>query len=117
MELYVKKAGEPNYQPDKIQHDNEISMLLTQIETMLFTRKGEVLGSPDFGANLEDYVYELSYNDFMVRKVIVDQLNQYVPLAQKYNVDVDVDFAEEVDRHAMFIDITIDGRVHVGVYV
>jgi len=117
MEFYVKDIGEPNYQPDKIQQDDEISMLLTQIETVLFTRKGEVLGDSNFGANLEDYVYSLSYNDFMIKKTINDQLRSYVPLAKKYNVQVDAEFTHESDRHVMFIDIIVDSRIQVGLYI
>lgn len=117
MEFYVKDIGEPNFQPDKLQQDAELSMLLTQIETMLFTRKGEVLGNPEFGANLEDYVYSFRYNDYLIKKVIVEQLNMFVPLAQKYNVDVGVEFVEDSDRHAMFLDITVDSRFQLGVYI
>jgi len=73
MEFYVKNIGEPNYKSDVMQQDTELSMLLTQIQTMLFTRKGEVLGQPDFGANLEDHVYELRYNDYQLKTVVVNQ--------------------------------------------
>jgi enolase len=117
MEFYVKEIGEPNFSPDKLQQDAELSMLMTQIETMLFTRKGDVLGDLDFGASLEDYVYELRYNDFQLKRVINEQLNKYIPLAQKYNVELEIDYAEEVDRHAVFLDITVDSRFQLGVYI
>lgn len=117
MEFYVKQIGEPNYQLDKLQQDADLSMLLTQIETMLFTRKGEVLSDIDFGANLEDYVYEFKYNDYMLKKVVVEQMNRYIPLAAKYNVDVTVDYAEETDRHAVFLDIMVDSTFQLGVYI
>jgi len=117
MEFYVKEIGEPNFSPDKLQQDAELSMLMTQIETILFTRKGDVLGDLEFGASLEDYVYELRYNDFQLKKVINEQIAQYVPLAQKYSVDIQVDYAKEVDRHAVFLDITIDSRLQLGVYI
>lgn len=117
MEFYVKEIGEPNFSPDKLQQDAELSMLMTQIETMLFTRKGDVLGDLKFGASLEDYVYELRYNDFQLKRVITEQLNTYIPLAQKYNVELEIDYAEEIDRHAVFLDITIDSRFQLGVYI
>ena len=117
MEFYVKNVGEPNYSPDKLQQDAEVSMLLTQIETILFTRKGEVLGDSNFGANLEDHVYELRYNDYMLKKSIQDQLTAYVPLSRKYSVDIQVDYAEESDRHAVFLDIMVDSRIQMGVYI
>ena len=117
MEFYVKNIGEPHFQSDKLQQDDDLSMLLTQIETVLFTRRGEVLGNPDFGCNLEDYVYEFRYNDFMLKKVIDEQFTKYVPLTRKYKVEIYVDFAEETDRHAVFLDITVDSKIQLGVYV
>lgn len=117
MEFYVKNIGEPGYKSDVMQHDSELSMLLTQIQTVLFTKKGEVLGEPDFGANLEDYVYELRYNDYQLKKIVDDQLALYVPLASQYNVSVGVELAEEVDRHVVFLDITVDSRFQLGVYI
>jgi phage baseplate assembly protein W len=117
MEFYVKALGDPNFNRDKLQQDDDISMILTQIETILFTRKGSVLGSPNFGANLEDYVYELRYNDYLLKGAIEDQISRYVPLARKYPVDVSVEFTDEVDRHVVFLDITVDSRFQLGVYI
>lgn len=117
MEFYVKDITDPGFNRDKLQQDDDISMLLTQIETILFTRKGSVLGNPDFGANLEDYVYELRYNDFLIKKAIEEQIDNYVPLARRYSVDVNVDFTNEVDRHVVFLDITVDSRFQLGVYI
>lgn len=117
MEFYVKDIGEPRYQSDKLQQDEELTMLLTQIETILFTRKGEVLGDENFGANLEDYVYALSYNDFMIKKTIKDQLKLYVPLAKKYNVQVEAEFTHESDRHVMFVDIVVDSKIQLELYI
>ena len=117
MEFYVKAIGDPGFNYDVMQVDDELSMLLTQIETVLFTKRGSVLGNPDFGANLEEYVYELRYNDYLIKREINEQLNRYVPLAKKYNVTVDVDFTEELHRHAMFLDIRVDSRFQFGVYI
>ena len=117
MEFYVKNVGEPNFSPDKLQQDAEISMLLTQIETILFTRKGEVLNDSNFGANLEDYVYELRYNDYQLKTVIDYQLSEYVPLASKYNVDISIETVDDVSNHIVFLDITVDSRFQLGVYI
>lgn len=117
MEFYVKTLGDPGFNPDKLQQDEELAMLLTQIETILFTRRGSVLGNPDFGANLEDYVYELQYNEYLIKRAINEQLNKYVPLSKKYPVSIDVDFTEELNRHVMFLDIRVDSKFQLGVYI
>ena len=117
MEFYVRALGDPGFNRDKIQQDDELSMLLTQIETILFTKKGSVLGNPDFGANLENYVYELRYNDYLIKREINEQIKRYAPLAKKYPVNIEVDFTEELNRHVMFLDITIDSKFQLGVYI
>lgn len=117
MEFYVKNIDEPNYSSNEMQLDAELELLLTQISTMLFTRKGEVLGEPDFGANLEDYVYELRYNDYQLKTVIDNQLNQYIPLSSKYKVDVNIEVVDGVANHVVFLDITVDSRFQLGVYI
>lgn len=117
MEFYVKSVNDPNFKVDALQHDDEISMLLTQLETVLFTNKGEVLGDPNFGASLEEYVYELRYNDYMIKSMVEQQISSYVPLASKYNVNVEIEFTNEVDRHIVFLDITVDSRFKLGVYI
>lgn len=117
MEFYVKNIDEPNYNSNEMQLDTELELLLTQISTMLFTRKGEVLGEPNFGANLEDLVYELRYNDYQLKTVIDNQLNEYIPLASKYKVDVNIEVVDDVANHVVFLDITVDSRFQLGVYI
>ena len=117
MEFYVKNIDEPNYNSKEMQLDAELELLLTQISTMLFTRKGEVLGEPNFGANLEDYVYELRYNDYQLKTVIDNQLNEYIPLASKYSVDVNIEVVDGISNHVVFLDITVDSRFQLGVYI
>ena len=117
MEFYIKKYGDPKFDNSQMEVDDEITELLIQLETLLFTTKGSVLGDPDFGLNLDDYVYSFRYNDTMLVRVIRDDINQFVPLSKKYSVDVTVDFTDEVDRHLVFISIVIDAKYQVGLYI
>lgn len=117
MELYIKAIGDPNFRDDQLQSDEEIQMMLTQLETLLFTGKGDVLGNPDFGLNLEDYVYSFMYNDDMLKSVVLNAISSYIPLSKKYPVDVNVYYTTETDRNAVYIDITIDNKYGVGLYI
>ena len=117
MELYIKTLGDPNFDADQLQSDDDIQMLLTQIETLIFTNKGEVMGNSEFGLNIEDYVYSFRYNDNMLQSMISEGIYRYCPLSYKYPVNVSVEFTEETERNMVFIDITIDGRYVIGLYV
>jgi len=41
----------------------------------------------------------------------------FVPLAKKYDVAINFEVVEDVDRHIMFLDITVDSRFQLGVYI
>ena len=115
MEFYIKYVGDPNYNATQLQNNGEIEQLITQIETILFTRKTEVLGSAGFGCNLEDMVYSLNQNEYNIKQMITNQINRYCPLASKYNVATDVKFFKGEERDITYIDITIESKYLVQI--
>lgn len=117
MEFYIKYIGDPNYNSTQIQTNGEIEQLITQIETTLFTNHAEVLGSPDFGCNLERMVYSLGYNEGQLKDVIDTQINNYCPLAAKYRVSSKVSFFKGEVRDIAYVDIVIDSKYLVQINI
>ena len=117
MEFYISSINDPNFDPAKLQSVDEIAQLLTQLEVVLFTRKGEVLGIPNLGCNLEDLIFELNYNSSQIQNEIATQLSLFVPLADKYKVVTTVDFLSGPDRDAIFIDLVIDNQYQIQVVI
>jgi len=115
MELYIKTLGDPNFNPREPHIKNEVNQLIAQIETILFTNKGEVLGDVDFGCSLNDMIYELNANEFAIKNEIDKQISTYCPLATKYKVDAKVSFVRGQVRDEAYIDITIDSQYMVTV--
>ena len=74
MEFYIKSAGDPNFDPSKLQSESQIAQLISQIENVLFTEKGMVMGNYNFGCNLGEMVYEFSYNDWQIKEEIEYQI-------------------------------------------
>ena len=117
MDFYVRVKGDPNYDATKVHSESELSQLIGQIETMLFTNRGEVLGSPEFGANLEDLIYSLGYNESQIQAIIDEQMKRFIPLATKYDVQTQVAFYRGNVRDIAQINIEIDSKYQVGVYI
>lgn len=115
MELYIKYPTDPNYDPVQVQTNSEIEMLITQIQTILFTNTGEVLGDERFGCDLENLIYDFNANEHDIKAKITQQINQYCPLNEKYLVDINVEFVKGEIRDIAFIDITIDSRYSIKV--
>ena len=56
-EIYCRMPSDPNYNGDILTTSDEIERILQQIRVILGTKPGEVLGDPNFGCDLEDYVF------------------------------------------------------------
>lgn len=115
MELYIKYPTDPNYDENQVQTNSEIEMLITQIQTILFTNKREVMGSPNFGCSLEELIYDFGLNEYDLQSRITNQINYYCPLATKYNIQTDISFMKGEVRDIAFIDITIDSKYGIRV--
>jgi phage baseplate assembly protein W len=113
MELYIRTLDDPNFDPRKLQSQTEIAQLLTQIETILFTTKGDVLGKPNFGANLEDLLFEFNLNEETIQASIERQLATYCPLAQKYKTEVIAKFYKDGDVVIATVDVVINNQYAV----
>lgn len=117
MELYVKTVEDPNHDVRLVHIENEIAQLITQIETMLFTDRGTVLGNPNFGASLESLIYELNANEEQIKGIVNEQMDMFIPLAEKYDTKVDVTFQRGQIRDIANLNIIIDSQYLVGVKV
>jgi hypothetical protein len=67
------------------------------------------LGDPDFGANLDELLYETTVSEAFVRDVIQEQLQTYVPEIMGTSFDIKVVFVEDPEnfQEMMFINLTI----------
>ena len=117
MELYIKAPEDPNFDSSALDIESELGQLLTQIETILFTNKGDVLNERNFGASLETLIYDFHFNEFEIKRTVNEQLEIYCPLAEKYNVEVDVSFSRGEVRDIAQINITVDTQYMIGVRI
>jgi len=116
-EIYMRDPSDPFYRSEILEVNDEVEMLLGQIKMMLYTNRGEILGAPDFGANLEEYLFTFSVNEYALRKMLMDQTIKFIPLAEKYQVDYDIKFAQGTVRDICVIDIKILNQPVFGVVV
>ena len=117
MELYISTIEDPGFRPNKVDIEDEILQLITQIETLLFTNKGEVLNDMNFGVDLEGMIYSFHWNEYQIRGEVARQIERYIPLADEYNIEVDVEFSRGQIRDIAQLNITIDTQYMIGVKI
>lgn len=118
IDFYCKVDTNPYYNANEIELVDELEIFAQCIEMILTTRKGDVLGDPDFGANLEDYVWSSSASSNSVQKEILSQINKYCStLARKIPYDIEVSFIQGAITDTMIVDLLIDNQKVLGVGV
>jgi hypothetical protein len=72
---------------------------------ILFTNKGEVLGDPEFGADLLELLYQTKVSDTFVRESINEQISIYIPELLETNYTLNVVFVQDPENYQdiMFI--------------
>lgn len=107
-DFYVKYDGHPRYNTLEVIEDEIIEVIVQKIETILFTNKGELLGDPNFGADLETYLHETRVSADFVERSIIEQISEYIPELDSFGYTLEVTFAENPTSYSdmMFVHIS-----------
>lgn len=108
-DFYVKYPGHPRFNDLEIIEDEIIRVIIQKIEMVLFTNKGELLGDPNFGADLIRYLHKTLVSADFVKQDIQEQVTRYIPELNGIDYGLTVSFAKNPNNFSdmMFIDFKI----------
>ena len=113
IDLYLRAPGDPNYVENVTSSTNELENTISQIRMTLLTRKGEVLGEPDFGFDPTKYLFEFEGFDMdPIEKEANDQIQEYVMMAKLYTIRAEaftLDDITDVYRTGLGLGVSING--------
>ena len=118
-EIYTRIPTDQNYKP-RVETSDEIENILAQIRMMLGTKPGQILGSIDFGIDIERYVFAWDYNQDQIGQLITTTIhNNLVYDQKKYDVQAEVKFGKDYlnANDYCLIDITINQMKCLGIFV
>lgn len=114
-EIYIRTPEDPDFIPDVIDYSNEIEQLLSQVRLVLGTKKGDVLGSYDFGVDLEYLVFSTKVSSETIRQKIMDQITSYCYISPNLSFDIQVSFgASGKGYDYALVDVIINGVKSLG---
>ena len=115
VDIYLRLPNDPNYNANYLEVQDEISNFVQRIEMILTTVPGEVLGEPEFGVNLEGFLWNPYITIGTIKNEIVTQIRRYCPYDQQISFKVDVSFIQGEISDSILIDIIIDGNPVLGI--
>ena len=110
-DFYMRADGDPKYRPDQVEVYDEIEASINQVKMTLLTNKGEVLGEPSFGVQVEQYLFEFELDPCKLSEDANNQIQKYVGEAKKRKIHATPMYiTDKRDRKVYVLQINIDGR-------
>lgn len=112
LDIYSRDDFVSKYNPKQLEVSDDLSLLILQIENLLFTNKNEVLGSNDFGASLESEILRTSFSSGQIETRVSNLIATYCPLATRYNIGVNVQFydLDNDSAYGALMDVTVNDK-------
>lgn len=113
-DFYFRPTTDPNYKEDIFESIDDIENTITQTRMTILTKKGEVLGEPNFGIDATKYLFEFEgYPLDLLEKEAAEQINDYVMHSRVYEVvprAFELDDLSDIYKVGLGLDVSIQGR-------
>jgi len=106
-DLNIRGVEHPKYNERRIIEDRPIEFIVQKLENILFTNQGDVLGDPNFGANLEYYLWSTNVPATRIEKQIQEQIDEYLNELNTYDYEFSVDLFEGTVRDILYVNFRI----------
>lgn len=113
-EIYLRVPSDDFFQNDRLEVTDEIEALVNKIRMVMLTRKGELLGDPNFGVDLENYIFETFFDKAAIQREIQTQFALYIPEMLKYDIFTSAYLVEGEFRSDIIIDIFVNQERLIG---
>ena len=109
IDFFFRDPTDPNYRTGIYESSDEIENTITQIRMTLLTKKGEVLGEPDFGFDATGYLFEFEGVSLdNIEKTADEQIHNYVMMSKIYTItSKPFTLSDLADVHKAGLGITI----------
>jgi len=114
-DMYSRDATQANYSATTLEVSDTLSQLILKIENVLFSNKGDVLGSPGMGCNLNDLIFSIVLNESTIQNTINSQIVAYcLPQVNGFTVNTKVNFFSTLERNGALVDIFVNEQRVLG---
>lgn len=109
-DFYMRSDEDPKYKQGVLQVTDETEEAISQIRMTLLTSKGEVLGEPEFGLDVNKYLFDFDTDPFGLSKDANLQVETYVTAAKIKNIEITPSkFTDGRDRDVFVLEVNING--------
>ena len=113
-EIYARDPTDLKYSPAFMETSDKVEALIAKLRMILYTNRGEILGEPYLGMDLENNLFDFNINEGEVRDRFYAQLAKYVPEHVNYDVDCSMGVTSDGVKDTAYLYITINNEKVLG---
>lgn len=107
-DLNIRGENHPKYNEYRILEDRPIEIMIQKLENILFSNKGDVFGDPEFGCDLQFYLWRTDAPKESIQRNIYEQIDKYIPELRNYNFNINVELYNGTVKDIMYVNIKIE---------
>jgi hypothetical protein len=116
VDIYLRTPEDPNFDFSQLEVEDSVANFVQYIEMLLTTSKGEVFGDPEFGCNLEAYLWNQTISTGSIMTEINREILLHCPEScGNIPYELEISFFKGDLYDTMIVDIIIDGRKVLGI--
>jgi hypothetical protein len=104
-DFYIGYPGHPKFVDKELITDEVVRVIIQKYEMIVFTSKGELLGDPDFGADLPKLLFETKVSATNVENDIRNQIQSYIPELQLITYQLSVSFYQDPENYQDVMEV------------
>jgi len=115
--FYILYPGHPEHNDISVIEDDNTRIIIQKYLMLIYTKKGELFGLPDFGIDLENFLFKTRVSAKFIENIINKQIATYIPELISISYSLNISFVEsERYEEIMLIEFRI-GEIDVNTYV
>lgn len=107
----IRYEGHPKYNSKRVIEDRTIEFVVQKLENLLFTNKGDSLSDPEFGANVEYYLWSTKVPVEKIQQEIKKQIDTYIPELNLMDYSLNLELFKGTARDILYININIKDTI------
>lgn len=114
-EIYFRDPTDPRYNSKMLETNDPTEALISKIRMIIHTPKGAVLGEPNFGLDLESWLFEDRFDEEGVRSDFYAQVARYIPESKNFRIELDMTERTDSVKNMVLLEISIEGQKYLGI--
>jgi len=116
-DFYSRTEDDPKYKDGVLENSDELEECIAQIKMALLTNKGEVLGEPGFGLEVNKYLFDFEIDPFKLSNDANTLIENYVTGSSKYDIGIKPSkYTDDKERDIFVLGVNIEGEDPFGIF-